>query len=78
MGADIVAGPFVYHATLRQRMPSFLWDWLRGTVGAAERAPSLDQCTGVVVWKAPNARDDDFVVVLRLKDWEALHEPERG
>ena len=52
-GADIVAGPFVYQAKLRQRMPSYLRDWLRGIVGAAERAPSLDQCTGIVVWKAP-------------------------
>ena len=28
--------------------------------------------TGVVIWKAPNARDDDAVVVLRLKDWQDL------
>ncbi len=62
MGADIVAGPFVYQAKLRRGMPSYLRDWLRGIVGAAERAPSLGQCTGVVVWNAPNARDDDAVV----------------
>ncbi len=75
-GADIVAGPFVYQAKLRQRMPSYLWDWLQGIVGAAERQAT--PASGVVVWKAPNARDDDAVVVLRLKDWEALHGPERG
>ena len=73
-GADIVAGPFVYQAKLRQRMQSYLRDWLRGIVGAAERAPLLGQRTGVVVWKAPNARDDDAVVVLRLKDWAVLHD----
>jgi hypothetical protein len=27
----------------------------------------------VVIWKEPNGRDDDAVVVLRLKDWKALH-----
>ena len=75
-GADIVAGPFVYQAKLRQRMPSYLRDWLQGIVGAAERQPT--PASGVVVWKAPNARDDDAVVVLRLKDWEAFHGPERG
>ncbi len=69
-GADIVAGPFVYQAKLRRGMPSYLRDWLQGIVGAAERQAGL--CTGVVVWKAPHARDDDAVVVLRLKDWQAL------
>ena len=50
-------------------VPSYLRDWLRGIVGAGERAGSV----GVVVWKPPRARDDDALVVLRLKDWEALH-----
>ncbi len=75
-GADLVANEFVYQAKLRQRMPSYLRDWLRGIVGAAERQAT--PTTGVVVWKAPNARDDDAVVVLRLKDWEALHGSEKG
>ena len=69
-GADIVAGRFCYQAKLRRGMPSYLRDWLRGIVGAAERRPG--PCTGVVVWKPPRARDDDAVVVLRLKDWQAL------
>ena len=70
-GADVVAGPFVYQAKLRRGLPSYLRDWLRGIVAAGERCGS----TGVVIWKAPNARDDDAVenVVLRLKDWQDWH-----
>ena len=67
-GADVVAGPFVYQAKLRRGMPSYLREWLRGITAAGERSGT----TGVVVWKAPGARDDDAVVVLRLKDWQAL------
>ena len=69
-GVDVDAGPFVYQAKLRRGLPSYLRSWLSGIVEAGERS---DGATGVVVWKAPNARDDDAVVVLRLKDWEALH-----
>ena len=55
-------------AKLRRGSPSCL-SWLRGIVGAGERANAV----GVVVWKPPRARDDDALVILRLKDWEALH-----
>ena len=68
-GADVVAGPFVYQAKLRRGMPSYLREWLRGITAAGERSGT----TGVVVWKAPGARDDDAVVVLRLKDWQDWH-----
>ena len=40
-------------------------------------ALSRSGTTGVVVWKAPRALDDDAVVVLRLKDWQALHGPDK-
>ena len=65
----MVAGPFVYQAKLRKGVPSYLRDWLRGIVAAGERSGT----TGIVVWKAPGARDDDAVVVLRLADWQAWH-----
>ena len=68
-GIDIDAGPFVYQAKLRTRMPTYLLMWLRGIVAAGVRKGAV----GVVVWKAPRVRDDDAVVVLRLKDWEDLH-----
>ena len=69
----MIAGPFVYQAKLRRGLPSCLRDWLRGIVAAGERSGT----TGVVVWKAPRALDDDAVVVLRLKDWQALHGPDK-
>ena len=68
-GADVVADSFVYQAKLRRGLPSYLREWLRGITEAGERSGT----TGVVVWKEPRARDDDAVVVLRLKDWQALH-----
>ena len=80
-GADIVAGPFVYQAKLRKGVPDYLKWWLRGIVSAALRRPcympdASSSCPGhigVVVWKAPGDRDDNAMVVLRFKDWEALH-----
>ena len=69
-GADVIGGgPFAYQCKLRRGLPSYLRGWLRGITAAGERVNSI----GVVVWKAPNARDDDAVVVLRLRDWQDLH-----
>ena len=69
-GVDVDAGPFQYQCKLRRGLPSYLKDWLRGIVAAGERSGGA---TGVVVWKAPGARDDDAVVLLRLADWESWH-----
>ena len=68
-GVDVDAGPFVYQAKLRRGVPSYMRSWLRGIVEAGERHGSI----GVVVWKPPRARDDDALVVLRLRDWQDLH-----
>ena len=68
-GVDVDAGPFCYQAKLRRGVPSYLRSWLSGIVEAGARKGSI----GIVIWKAPNARDDDSVVLLRLKDWEDLH-----
>ena len=69
-GADVIGGgPFVYQAKLRRGVPSYLRSWLSGIVEAGARQGSI----GVLIWKAPNARDDDSLVLLRLKDWEDLH-----
>ena len=69
-GADVIGGPFVYQAKLRRGMPSYLRTWLQGITDAGERSGGA---TGVVVWKAPGGRDDDAVVLLRLKDWQDWH-----
>ena len=69
-GADVIAdGAFCYQTKLRRGMPSYLRTWLQSIAAAGERSGT----TGVVVWKAPRALDDEAVVVLRLKDWQALH-----
>ena len=68
-GVDVDAGPFCYQAKLRKHMPDYLRVWLSGIVESGARKGSI----GVVIWKAPNARDDDSLVLLRLKDWEDLH-----
>ena len=68
-GVDVDAGPFVYQAKLRRGLPSYLSEWLRGIVSAGERKGSI----GILVWKQPRERDDDAVVVLRLRDWQDLH-----
>ena len=69
-GADVVdAFGFVYQVKLRSGLPAYLRQWLRGITEAGKRSNAV----GVVVWKAPGALDDDAVVVLRLKDWQARH-----
>ena len=68
-GADVVAPAFVYQCKLRRGLPTYLKGWLRGIVAAGARKDS----TGVVIWKTPGARDDDAVVVLRLRDWQDWH-----
>ena len=71
-GADVVGGgPFVYQAKLRKGVPSYLRELgYRGIVeggGALRRRYRCFRCG-----KQPNARDDDAVVVLRLRDWASL------
>ena len=68
-GADVDAGPFVYQAKLRRGVPSYLREWLRGIVEAGSRKGSI----GVVIWKQPRSRDDESLVILRLRDWQDLH-----
>ena len=59
-GVDVDAGPFVYQAKLRRGVPSYLsFLGFRGIVGAGERSKGS---TGILVWKAPRARDDDALV----------------
>ena len=83
-GIDIDAGPFVYQLKVRQGMPAYLGEWLDGICGQADGRKLMNPsdarelgasmtATGVVIWKPPRARGADAVVVLRFKDWEALH-----
>lgn len=66
-GVDVDAGMFCYQVKLGRRMPAYLRQWLDGI--ATARATQI----GAVVWKPLYARDEDAVVVLRLRDWQDLH-----
>ena len=72
-GADVISDAFVYQCKLRRGQPSYLKKWLNGIVSAGKRVNAI----GCVVWKAPHKPDDEAVVILRLKDWQELHGPEK-
>ena len=59
---------FGYQCKLR-RGPDYILDWLRGICATAQANNRI----GVVIWKQPGHRDDEALVVLRLKDWTDLH-----
>ena len=67
-GADVENEQYCYQTKLRQGMPAYLREWLTGIVMSAVCKGKV----GVVIWKEPRRRDDDAVVVLRLKDWQDI------
>lgn len=72
-GADCDCGLFVVQAKLGRSCPVYLRDWLDGIRAAAARRDKGQ--VGIVIWKPKHARDDDSLVLLSLKDWQALHGP---
>lgn len=70
-GADVVTPMFCIQAKLRKGQPSYLREWLDGICLTALASNRI----GVVIWKTPGRGkpDDDALVVMRLKDFEALH-----
>ena len=70
-GADVECEMFSIQVKLRKGQPAYLREWLDGICASAETRERI----GVVVWKQPGRgrNDDDALVVLRLKDWVALH-----
>lgn len=68
-GADFANAMFCAQVKLRRGQPDYLRDWLDGIVQAAQASNRV----GFVIWKQPGKRDDDALVVLRLKDWCDLH-----
>lgn len=68
-GADVEHDVFSYQCKLRRGQPSYLREWLAGIVGSAATSGKV----GIVIWKEPGRRDDEALVVLRLKDWQDLH-----
>ena len=78
-GADALTPMFAYQFKKRSKStpPSqSLLAWLDGICEAADRAGG--DRIGVVVWqRSQGCLDAESLVVLKLKDWEALHGPTR-
>ena len=68
-GADAATGLFLFQFKCRAMLPGWLWEWLTGIVVTAERKQKI----GVLVLKVPRMRDADALVVLKWRDWVALH-----
>lgn len=69
-GADFANPRFAFQLKVRRMIPAWLSAWLCGICGSAELAGKI----GVLVVKRPGERDEDAVVLMRWKDWLALHE----
>lgn len=68
-GADVVTPLFHVQVKLRKALPSWLWHWLSGIVGTASEAGKI----GVLILRKPRMEDNDALVILRYRDFEALH-----
>ncbi len=68
-GADFADGLCAYQLKVRKAIPSWLWHWLTGIQGDAERVGKI----GCLVLKHPRQQDEDALVVLSWRDWVALH-----
>jgi hypothetical protein len=69
-GADNEEHPlFVIQCKLDKRLPDYISDVVRGTAAKAHEGGKV----GIVVWKRPEVRDDNAVVMLRYADWRELH-----
>jgi hypothetical protein len=67
-GADVVTATLCVQVKHGRRRPAFLRAWLDGIVGTAIRAERI----GVIVWQARGERTDEAIVLVRLRDFEAL------
>jgi hypothetical protein len=60
---------FCFQFKLRTVLPAYLWTWLAGICGTAQKAGKV----GVLVVKRPRQRDTEALVILSWKDWIDLH-----
>ena len=65
---DVEAGMFWYQLKLRKSLPTWIFEWLSGIVGACPQGK-----VGVLILRAPRMKDDDALVILRYRDWVDLH-----
>lgn len=64
---------FAAQCKLGYEQPGYLLEWLEKIERKAK-----DGRIPVVIWKALYQRDDDALVVLRYRDWRALHCGQNG
>jgi len=72
-GPDGMSTLFCFQFKLRRALPTWIFAWLSGIVGAARRRGKV----GVLVLKTPGMEDRDALVIVRWSDWVDLHGPER-
>lgn len=65
---DVEAGMFWIQAKLRKSIPAWLFDWLGGICGACPEGK-----VGVLILRTPRMKNADALVVLKYRDWVALH-----
>ena len=66
---DVEAGMFYYQTKYRDKIPSWLFEWLDGIVLTAKRAEKV----GALVLNQPGRDTADALVVVRFSDWVDLH-----
>jgi len=68
-GVDVETPLLVIQAKHGHRRPSYLAQWLNGI---AQRGLER-QKVPLVIWSVPHERTGEAIVLLRMKDFEALH-----
>lgn len=72
--ADVETPMLCIQAKHGRNRPGYLADWLNGICGVASDKGK----TGIVVWSSPRERQGDAIVLMRLRDFVALHGPVTG
>lgn len=68
-GADFRDEQCSYQLKVRRALPSWLFTWLSGIVGAAQGTGRV----GVLVLNRPRRPRAEALVIVRWADWVALH-----
>ena len=68
-GADFSDAICDYQLKVRKSIPGWLWTWLTGIQGTANR----NGRHGALVLKHPRQQDEDALVIVSWKAWVDLH-----
>lgn len=67
-GADVETPLFFCQIKLRRSLPAWLFDWLGGICSTTPEGK-----VGILILRKPRQEDNDALVVVRYRDWVALH-----